>query len=88
MKTIPHRELRNDSSAVLARVSAGETLGVTNSGKLAAVLTPPGTSELERVRQSGALRPARVLRPRFDSIERVTIEDTTAAVLSDLRGDR
>lgn len=35
---------------MLTRVSEGEVIGVTNNGKLAAVLTPPATRELERAR--------------------------------------
>lgn len=34
MRTIPHRELRNDSSKVLADVKAGETIAVTNNGEI------------------------------------------------------
>ncbi|MGI8522692.1 MAG: type II toxin-antitoxin system Phd/YefM family antitoxin [Nocardioides sp.] len=88
METIPHRELRNDSSRILARVSAGESIGVTNNGRLAAILTPPATSELERVRQSGSVRPARRPRQRFDAIDRVRLDASTAELLDDVRGDR
>ena len=34
METIPHRELRNHSSEILARVSKGESIAVTNHGDL------------------------------------------------------
>jgi prevent-host-death family protein len=40
MKRIPQRELRNDVSAVLRRVMAGEQLRVTVSGRDAADLVP------------------------------------------------
>lgn len=40
-RTIPHRELRNNSSAVLRDVQAGETIEVTNNGEVVAVLVPP-----------------------------------------------
>lgn len=40
MTEIPARELRNDSSAVLRRVEAGERLTVTVSGRPVAYLTP------------------------------------------------
>ena len=56
MKTIAHRELRNNSSAVLARVAAGEAIAVTNHGEVAAVLVPPAASALERVLQARAAR--------------------------------
>jgi prevent-host-death family protein len=41
MKRIPHRELRNNSSAVLRQVQAGESFAVTNHGDVVAVLVPP-----------------------------------------------
>lgn len=87
METIPHRELRNNSSAVLARVAAGESIAVTNHGTVAAVLVPPTTSELERLRSSGAVRPPRARKPRFSRIPRVADLDS-AEVLADVRGDR
>ena len=40
MKRIPQRELRNDVSAVLRRVMAGEQLRVTVAGRDAADLVP------------------------------------------------
>jgi prevent-host-death family protein len=40
-RTIAHRELRNNSSAVLRDVQAGETVYVTNNGEVVAVLVPP-----------------------------------------------
>lgn len=60
MKRIPQRELRNDVSAVLRRVSAGEQLRVTVSGHDVADLLPiedaPSWSPGERARRliSGA----------------------------------
>jgi len=40
-RTIPHRELRNNSGAVLRDVQAGETVYVSNNGEVVAVLIPP-----------------------------------------------
>ena len=40
-RTIPHRELRNNSSEVLRQVQAGETIEITNRGEVVAVLIPP-----------------------------------------------
>ena len=87
MDTIAHRELRNDSSAILARVAAGESIAVTNRGQVAAVLIPPPASELDRVRLASALRPARVVRTRFVDIARAD-GLATREILEDLRGDR
>lgn len=43
MTDLPSRELRNDVSAVLRRVEAGERLRVTVSGRPVAELVPLGT---------------------------------------------
>ncbi len=87
MDTIPHRELRNNSSAVLARVEAGESIAVTNHGKVAALLVPPSATELERLSAAGAVREARTRQPDFHQIPR-TDELTSREVLDDLRADR
>lgn len=64
MEAIGIRELRQHASRYLARVEAGEELGVTNNGRLVARLVPVG--DAERTREaligSGVLIPAR--RPR------------------------
>lgn len=58
------RELRQHASRYLARVEAGEELGVTNNGRLVARLVPVGEAERSReaLIESGVLIPAR--RPR------------------------
>ena len=40
MATIPQRELRNDTAAVLRRVEAGETMRITSNGRPVADLVP------------------------------------------------
>jgi prevent-host-death family protein len=40
MATIPQRELRNETAAVLRRVEAGETLRITSNGRPVADLVP------------------------------------------------
>ena len=55
--TITHRELRNDSAAVLARVAAGEELLVTNNGEPVAYLVPVSASVRHRLVAAGRLRP-------------------------------
>lgn len=90
MEVIPHRELRNNSSAVLARVAGGESIAVTNNGRVAAVLVPPQESELDRVLTARAARLPRNPQPRFDQVRRArsTTSFSAAAILEDLRGDR
>jgi len=40
MATVPQRELRNDTAAVLRRVEAGETVRITSNGRPVADLVP------------------------------------------------
>lgn len=68
MEAIGVRELRQHASRYLARVEAGEELGVTNNGRLVARLVP--VREAERSRESlieaGVLVPARQPSNLFD----------------------
>jgi prevent-host-death family protein len=61
MEEIGVRELRQHASRYLARVEAGEELGVTNNGRLVARLVPVQAAERSReaLIGSGALVPAR-----------------------------
>ena len=83
-RTIPHRELRNNSSAVLEAVRRGETIHITNHGEVVATLMPPTDRplplDLRPPRASGAFGdlPLWQLEPGKDA----------AAVLDDLRGER
>ena len=60
MEAIGVRELRQHASRYLARVEAGEELGVTNNGRLVARLVPVRDAERSRAAliDSGALIPA------------------------------
>jgi len=88
MATIPHRELRNQSSKILERVKNGETIDVTNNGEIAATLIPPSASPFERLLLAGQVRPAANAPVDFQALPRVTSEAGTAEILADLRGDR
>jgi len=87
MTTIPHRELRNQSSKILERVKNGEIIDVTNNGEVAATLIPPAASPFERLLRSGGVRASRGP-VDFRSIPRATLATGTAEILDDLRGDR
>lgn len=82
-RTIPHRELRNNSSAVLRDVQAGETVFITNHGEVVAVLVPPprASSASLRIRRAS-------VRGGFAELERVRIAEPIQDVLDELRGDR
>lgn len=88
MATIPHRELRNESSKILDRVRNGETISVTNNGEVAATLIPPSRTPFEQLLRSGGIRAAAPEKLDFRSLPRIAVEDTSAHLLADLRGDR
>lgn len=87
MRTIAHRELRNNSSKILAEVKAGESIAVTNNGEVAAILVPPGTGPYEQLLASGRLAPPRDP-GHARSIVRAHTGRQIADVLDDLKGDR
>ncbi|MET3809377.1 type II toxin-antitoxin system prevent-host-death family antitoxin [Arthrobacter sp. UYEF3] len=88
MTTIPHRELRNQSSKILERVKNGETIDVTNNGEIAATLIPPAASPFERLLRSGSVRRAAAEPVDFQVLRRVKTDAGSAEILSELRGDR
>ena len=88
MATIPHRELRNQSSKILERVKNGETIDVTNNGEVAATLIPPAASPFERLLMSGSVRQASQNPVDFRLLQRVRSDAGTTEILADLRGDR
>lgn len=69
MEVIGVRELRQHASRYLARVEAGEELGVTNKGRLVARIVPVPAAQRSReaLIESGALIPAPRPRNLFDT---------------------
>ena len=86
MRTITHRELRNNSADVLRAVEAGETIQVSNKGRVVAVLSPAGLSTIDRLIAEGKARPA--VRPLTDlkKIKRKKIGIASKELLDDVRG--
>jgi prevent-host-death family protein len=82
MKTISHRDLRNNSAQVLREVEKGESFVVTNRGEVVAALVPAGAG-----RDLQCVRPAKV-RPSFSSMRRRVIGEPSAVALEELRADR
>lgn len=83
-RSIAHRELRNDSAAVLREVKSGETLEITNRGEVVAVLSPPPAQ--------GPAEPLRVRKARrhggFSDLHGMVPSRPSAEILDDLRGER
>lgn len=86
MPTISHRELRNDSSAILRKVAAGQSMTVTNRGEVVARLVPAGRSALDEANAAGQVRRARSPRT-FSRVTRVQ-GARSADILRDVRGER
>jgi prevent-host-death family protein len=87
MERVPIRELQQHASAVLRRVRAGETVGITDRGTLVAVMAPPSSvGGAAALVASGRVRtPTR----RLDDVPApVKVKSRTADVLDDLRRDR
>ena len=80
MRSISHRELRNQSGEVLRQVARGETYEVTNHGQVVARLSPPTTgTDLRCVRAAkGAVR--------WSRLPRATASEGSGDALTALRG--
>ena len=87
METIGVRELQQHASAALRRVEHGETIGITDRGRLVAVIAPPSSAiGMASLVASGRIQAARGsvadLPPPVSSSRR------TEDVLDELRSDR
>jgi len=82
MRTISQRELRNENADVVRSVEGGESFTVTRRGIPVARLVPLAVDPDVR-----CLRPA-TQPPDFSSIKRAKIDETTADLLDDLRGNQ
>ncbi len=87
MKTVPIRELQQHASAVIRRVRNGEQVGITDRGRLAAVLVPPtAVGGAAALVASGRVRPAS--RSVADLPPAIRVDTLSGDVLDDLRSDR
>jgi antitoxin (DNA-binding transcriptional repressor) of toxin-antitoxin stability system len=87
METIGVRELQQHASAALRRVEGGETIGVTDRGRLVAILAPPSSATgagalMASGRVQLATRAAEALP------ESVFVLRSSAEVLDELRNER
>jgi prevent-host-death family protein len=82
-KTIPHRELRNNSSEILREVQSGETFMITNNGRVVAMLTPPPTQIITDL----PMRRAAIV-GGFGDVPKVKLDHPIQDTLDDLRGDK
>jgi prevent-host-death family protein len=82
-RIIAHRELRNNSSAILRQVQAGESFTVTNHGDIVARLVPPAmdVASAPRIRRATKLG-------GFSQIVGIQLDHPIQDDLDFLRGDR
>jgi prevent-host-death family protein len=86
MRTVTHREMRNESGEILRLVANGETIQVTNHGQVAALIVPPSTGTLTELVSRGQVRLA--VRP-LSSLRLVARRRASAdskAIIDDVRG--
>lgn len=86
MRTVTHREMRNQSGEILRQVADGATINVTNHGQLVARIVPHTTDVLTQLTAEGQVRPP--LRPlsSLRGIVRRAGAQSTAEILTDVRG--
>jgi prevent-host-death family protein len=86
MRTVTHREMRNQSGDILRHVAAGETIQVTNNGQVAALIVPPGADPLADLISRGQLRVARTPPSSLRSIVRRKGTVDSQTIVADVRG--
>ncbi|WP_091930628.1 type II toxin-antitoxin system prevent-host-death family antitoxin [Blastococcus sp. DSM 46786] len=86
MKSVTHREMRNNSGEILRAVAAGESVQVTNNGQLAAVIVPPVGATVEDLVLRGQARRARRPRADLSTIRRRTATLSSQELADDARG--
>lgn len=87
MRTVTHREMRNNSAEILRAVAAGEDILVTNHGEPAALITRPHLTPLDVLIATGQARlPTKDLRSLRLPTKKASV--TTKEILDDLRRDR
>lgn len=86
MESVTHREMRNQSAALLRRVAAGETIIVTNHGLPAAVIGPAPRNPLDDVLERGEGRAALRDLASLGDIRRRRGSKPSAKLIEDSRG--
>jgi prevent-host-death family protein len=86
MRTVTHREMRNQSGEILRQVADGETIQVTNHGQVTALIVPPSTDTLADLIARAQARPARTPISSLRSIVRRKSTASSEAIVADVRG--
>jgi prevent-host-death family protein len=85
MRTIPHRELRNQSSKILDEVSKGGVVEVTNHGEVVAVIVPPKRSRYDLLVAAGQIHPGIEKNELWAAIPTIGLPEDSIVALDELR---
>lgn len=85
MDTVSHRELRNRSGEILRRVEAGETVQISNRGKVIALVSPLTPRGLDTLVSEGGARRAIAPLSTLSGIRRTASARDTAEIIRDAR---
>lgn len=88
MRTVTHREMRNNSAELLRQVKSGERVLITNNGQASAVIGPPEQTQIDQLIATGRARAPRADLSTLRSLSRRTPTTPSADILRDVRGDR
>lgn len=86
MRTVTHREMRNQSGEILRQVADGESIQVTNNGQIAALIVPPTGDPLTSLLARGQVRVARRPPSSLRGLARARSDIDSAEILADVRG--
>ncbi|MFE4948834.1 type II toxin-antitoxin system Phd/YefM family antitoxin [Leifsonia sp. NPDC056665] len=86
METVTHSEMRNRSREILRRVEAGESVGVSNNGHLAAIIIPAPGDPLDSLVARGAARAALTGAGALARITRAVSPLSSEQIMGDSRG--
>jgi prevent-host-death family protein len=86
MRTVTHREMRNQSGEILRQVANGETVQVTNNGQVAALIVPPDGDPLSDLASRGQVRVARRPLSSLRTVVRRNIKIPSGEIVADARG--
>ncbi|MFT4307152.1 MAG: type II toxin-antitoxin system prevent-host-death family antitoxin [Microbacterium sp.] len=84
--TVSHREMRNRSGEILRRVEAGESVQVTNNGRVAALIVPPTSGGLDDLIERGQARGALTGVEAMLAVEPVVSPLTSGQLVDEARG--
>ncbi|GGH35968.1 type II toxin-antitoxin system Phd/YefM family antitoxin [Microbacterium album] len=86
METVSHREMRNRSGEILRRVEAGESVRVTNNGRVAALIVPPAGGVLDGMIARGEARGPIADKEALLAIDPVASPTPSDQLVDDARG--